>query len=239
MFRNRVSGLFVGKVEGLLLKENIFDLNGWQLGYNEIDGGTASDPQPPSLFSHNVYISSDVKDMTVIDNISTRGASMGLKLVSPGNIENNLLVANSYGIGMNDGDQNDDPATDSGGDRLSLKDNVVLHPSDKNGVWIGARGWGLGFGEIDVADGALIEGNIEAHSTAVGSNRSLATETVSLVNTFAEGENIVYEYGDSPELRPDGWVYTDPSRDIFSYLQLHGLGNTLEDFYIGTPCPRT
>ena len=93
---DRESGLFGNFNDGLLLENNLWDLNGWELGYDP--GHDGNDGHPPSIYNHNVYLGDDNTDVTVRDNISARGASTGLLIRTGGFIEDNVTIDNNIGI---------------------------------------------------------------------------------------------------------------------------------------------
>lgn len=66
-------GLFCDHVDGLLVEENVFDHNGW------IEGAVGAENGAATVFNHNMYLSWDVRNVTVRNNISSRASSHGLK----------------------------------------------------------------------------------------------------------------------------------------------------------------
>jgi hypothetical protein len=95
---NRMSGLFVKNSTGILIEENLFDHAGWGEGYDY--DLAASAPQPPSFYSHNVYLQKDNLDITFRDNISMRGASFGAQIRPSGFIEDNVFLDNNAGVNL-------------------------------------------------------------------------------------------------------------------------------------------
>lgn len=152
---NRESGLYLQKSDGVLFEGNLFDHNGWGEGY---DPGLSGDsPQPPSMFSHNMYLSGNNSDVTVRDSIIMQGSAEGLQLRSGGVIENNIFIDNNgafmFGYGKGDDDGNyslviDNVVTSAGhkqtddgqgslssgianrGYMTSMVDNIVAHLSN-------------------------------------------------------------------------------------------------------------
>jgi hypothetical protein len=135
---NRIQGLFANMIHGLLIEENIFHHNGWEKGYREY-GGAYDEPQPPSKYSHNVYISNKADDITFRSNVLGEASSVGAQLRSGAFVEGNLSFDNN--VGFNTGST---PRTSEGwnGEGIVVIDNVVTEPSNKDADRIGARGWG-------------------------------------------------------------------------------------------------
>lgn len=96
----RPSGTFVGSdSDGILFEENIYDENGWN-----------PDVPPPlscaTIYNHNFYISGS-DNITLRENIITRGSSIGVKFSSGGLadsvgtvVENNLIAEGEIGISI-------------------------------------------------------------------------------------------------------------------------------------------
>ncbi len=102
---NRVSGIFVKNTHGLLIENTFWDHNGWEDGYDydmSVEQG-----QPPSFYSHNVYLQYDNSDVTFRDNITMRGASFGVQVRSGGFIEDNMILDNNAGLNFLGGDYKD------------------------------------------------------------------------------------------------------------------------------------
>ncbi len=154
---NRISGVFSGRTTGLLMENNLFDHNGWGEGYDP--GMSLSSPQPPSIFSHNVYLSTSVTDVTFRDNVTMRAASFGVQFRGGGFVEDNVFLDNNGAVfvagGPKDGEYYGnyslyaDNVVTSGGHRIyggpngqltggigdyspltSLVDNIVAHLAD-------------------------------------------------------------------------------------------------------------
>jgi hypothetical protein len=61
--RDKLQGIYTSNVNGLLLEGNFFDMVGWEQDYRvdgSIEGG-----QPPSMFSHDMYIDHNNLDVTL------------------------------------------------------------------------------------------------------------------------------------------------------------------------------
>ncbi len=152
---NRISGLYVSGTEGLLLEKNFFDHNGFAPDYRA--DGSLEGGQPPSMFSHNVYLQFNLDDVTVRDSIFMRGASFGIQVRSGGFIEDNVFIDNNIGLNALGGvDKKGLPS-----DNYSLiVDNVVTAAAYRTAPQIGALNWGI---STDGFLNSLVD-NIVAHS---------------------------------------------------------------------------
>ncbi|SFR19260.1 Ig-like domain-containing protein [Poseidonocella sedimentorum] len=93
---NRKSGIYVSQSSGVLLETTLYDHNGWVEGY---DYNLSTDGvQPPSIYSHNVYIQYNNTDVTFRDNITMRAASFGAQIRSGGYIEDNVFLDNNAAL---------------------------------------------------------------------------------------------------------------------------------------------
>ncbi|ARE42518.1 hypothetical protein RGUI_4201 (plasmid) [Rhodovulum sp. P5] len=95
-YDDRISGLFIYGSSGILLENNFFDHNGWEDGYDV--SGSAEYGQPPSMYSHNIYIQFNCSDVTFRDNIVMRAAANGAQIRSGGFIEDNVFIDNNIGL---------------------------------------------------------------------------------------------------------------------------------------------
>jgi len=87
---NRIANVYADGVDGLNFTENVFDYGGWNP-----DVPTAG----PNLFSHNLYIQSNVgKDVVFRNNVVTRGASNGIQMRSGGLAEDNFFGRNAISL---------------------------------------------------------------------------------------------------------------------------------------------
>jgi len=134
-------GLFCKDAHGILIEGCLFDHNGWK----------AQEPGAErTIFNHNIYIQNDCTDVTVRDNIISRGASHGLQARPGATIEDNVFIANAIAILLGGGDH-----PNEGGVEGAVRGNLVLYSDD-----IAAdlpRGHGLTLQNIRTA---VIEGNI-------------------------------------------------------------------------------
>ena len=93
----RPSGIFAGRVQGLLIEGNTWDENGWN---PEVPEACAT------IYNHNLYLSG-CSDLTVRDNLILRASSIGIKMASsePGgsvNVEiaDNVFAEGEIGVSM-------------------------------------------------------------------------------------------------------------------------------------------
>jgi hypothetical protein len=86
---NRTSGLFLSDIDGLHFVECAFDLVGWEPGYN-LGGGPGK--QPPSRYSHCLYIQRNCTNVGVERCIFSRAASAGVQVRPGGIIRDNIAV---------------------------------------------------------------------------------------------------------------------------------------------------
>ena len=156
---NRTGGLYSGNTNGLLLENLFVNQNGWAEGYDP--NGALDKPQPPSMFSHNLYIQVDVRDFTMRDSISSKASSFGLNAKSGGFIVDNMFFENNANVSFMGGNEHEFTnlgnytlfmdnvvtsaayktayqigavarAVDNGGAQTSLVDNIIAHLADPN-----------------------------------------------------------------------------------------------------------
>jgi hypothetical protein len=158
---NRISGIYANFVDGLLIEQSLFDQNGWEKGYKP--SGARGPLQPPSMYSHNLYLNYELTDVTLRDNIIAQAASVGTQLRSGGVIDGTLFFDNNAGLNMLGG------GTDANGNYLGqygfLIDSVITNPSNKDAISIGARGTGA---EIK-GSGAVVDTIVAQDGDAPGS----------------------------------------------------------------------
>ncbi len=96
------AGLLAGNNTGLLIQGSFFDHNGWSDNYSS--DMSSSGGQPPSMFSHNVYVDYDNEDVTFRDNITMRAAMFGAHLRGGAFAEDNLFLDNNAAVDFYGGD---------------------------------------------------------------------------------------------------------------------------------------
>lgn len=134
-------GLYLNKIDGILIEGNVFDHNGWSANFSKAK---------PTMFNHNIYIQRDNVwgNITVKDNIISRAASHGLQLRPGGLAENNLFVRNAIAIYTARG-------------KSIIGNNVVL--GGRNITPELPRGWGI---EAHQGNGVLVANNIVANKNS-------------------------------------------------------------------------
>lgn len=211
---NRHQGLFANKVHGLLVEESVLDHNGWEEGYVE-SGGGPDDPQPPSMYSHNLYLSTKNRDLTVRGNINARAASQALRDGSGQFYVGNVMIANNIG-GYSGAGQ-------GRGNYTTFADNVLIHPAAKRGPKIGGRGWGWSMKDIA---GSQALCNIFAHAPSGQNQPGLKRTEGVLVE-----DHVRYQWHEREDLNPTGEPFPDPDRTIMTYDREFGSGRgTIEGF---------
>ncbi|MEM1159736.1 MAG: carbohydrate-binding protein [Pseudomonadota bacterium] len=150
----RISGLYSSGGEGLLIEGNDFARIGWDEGYDP--QGNGNDPQPPSMFSHNVYVNYNTTDMTFRDNISAQAASFGGQLRSGGYIEDNLFLDNNGALKFRGGDYN---GAGPVGNYTFVSSNVVTSAGYNDADQIGAVSLGI----HNIAEDTTLVNNVVTH----------------------------------------------------------------------------
>ncbi|MEP6021550.1 MAG: calcium-binding protein [Paracoccaceae bacterium] len=152
---HRTGGLYVGNVDGVLLEDIVVSQTGWEEGYDP--NGDPAYNQPPSQYSHNIYIQRDVTDFTIRDSISAKAASFGLQAKSGGFLDGNLIFENNAGFSALGG--NSDGYNDAQGNYSLVLDNVVTSAAHKGAFQIGA----LANGFYSAGNDSTLIGNVVAH----------------------------------------------------------------------------
>ncbi|MEM8782783.1 MAG: right-handed parallel beta-helix repeat-containing protein [Planctomycetota bacterium] len=86
------TGLFTMGVDGVRVEESVFDHNGWAPAEVGIAGASRT------MFNHNLYLEQTSRNLTVSNNVITRGASFGLQLRPGGEATGNLFARNALGM---------------------------------------------------------------------------------------------------------------------------------------------
>ncbi|MEL6643277.1 MAG: hypothetical protein AAFQ79_05020 [Pseudomonadota bacterium] len=137
---DRAQGIFVRETDGLLIEGMLFDHNGWEDDYRFDLSGKGG--QPPSMFSHNLYIQNNTTDVTVRDTISMQAASYGMQVRGGGFIEDNVFIDNNAAFSFLGGDYK---GAGPIGNYSLATDNVVTSAGFKTvSQSQGALAWGIG-----------------------------------------------------------------------------------------------
>jgi len=137
-------GIFLNKVHGILLEENVLDHN----GYNQQTGDL------PTWFNHNVYITIRCDNVVARGNIIARGSSTGLYCRTNGVMEDNLCIDNTPSLNL--GRINE---FRPGGVTGRIAGNVVFYSNPRSNRKHTFGGRGLEAGNVNMG-GAVIENNI-------------------------------------------------------------------------------
>lgn len=182
---NRISGAYIDNTRGLLIENNLIDRNGWAEGYDP-DLSTGF-PQPPSMYSQNLYIQANNLDVTLRDNISMRAASFGAQVRSGGLVEGNSFIDNNAALNFLGGDYEGSGPV---GNYTLLLDNLVTSAGHKR---------------VSQAEGALsmgIEGTKSVQSSYIGNiiahladpNNAAEQAQKNIVHfAFERGQNPFYD----------------------------------------------
>jgi len=207
-------GIYVEKVDGLLIEECVFDHNGWNEDIPESEA---------TMFNHNMNIQFDNTGNNVVvkGNIVARGSSHGTLGQCGGQYEGNLYVGNSIGLQLG---MKDFPLA-SGSFAHAIK-NVILagklmDPVDNSAPRTPAV-WGVNIDEIGEGD-FKVERNIVAHRRDSGINLGIAQ-----LPGVEYNENIVYKWESTEDMFDPEWVA--PERSVSSYHATLGEAATLESF---------
>ncbi|MEM7576796.1 MAG: right-handed parallel beta-helix repeat-containing protein [Planctomycetota bacterium] len=135
------TGLFAMGVDGLLVQDSVFDHNGWA----PRDAGIAGTKR--TKFNHNLYLEQTSRNLTVRNNVITRGSSYGLQLRPGGEATGNLIARNAMGLYF-------------AWHPSRIVGNVVVESVDQGDKPEDRRGYGI---EAWPCQDGLIQGNLLLH----------------------------------------------------------------------------
>lgn len=135
------TGLFAMGVDGLVVEASVFDHNGWAPRSSGI-AGTAR-----TKFNHNLYLEQSSRNLTVRNNVITRGSSYGLQLRPGGVAKGNLIARNALGLYF-------------AWHPSKIVGNVIAESVDQGSGPDDRRGYGI---EAWPCEDGLIEGNLILH----------------------------------------------------------------------------
>lgn len=174
-------GLFMNRVTGSTIQENVFDHNGWNESFT--DAGA-------SQFNQNIYIQEGVTGVEFLGNITTRASGAGVQMRSGGNAIDNLIYANPLGMrfGYRTVDWPNEQATGNVIGNVVLGGPLSDPAGDSIGLWIER-----------VAD-TQVRKNVVAHFHEVAVARDSSVTRAITLNGFARNveitENVVYDWSD-------------------------------------------
>ena len=188
---NRSAGIYISNSKGVRLEGNLVDHNGWGDGYDYKLSATS--PQPPSMYSQNIYIQSNNRDVTLVDNIIMRGASFGAQVRSGGFIEDNVFLDNNAAVNFAGG--NDGSGIFQGNYTL-MNGNLITSAGHKR---VSAAEGALSMGIDDNGKQSSLIGNIIAHLADPANAAEIAAKTVThkALNTNASrffDDTVVYRW---------------------------------------------
>ncbi|MGI1662084.1 right-handed parallel beta-helix repeat-containing protein [Palleronia sp. KMU-117] len=166
---NRISGIFSSETKGILIENTLWDHNSWVEGYDP--GMSLDGPQPPSIYSHNIYMQSNTLDVTFRDSITMRAASFGAQFRGGAYIEDNVFLDNNAAVYVSGGKEIDGVKI---GNYSLYADNVVT--SAGFNVYGGPNGQLTG-GMGDYAPLTTWVDNIVAHLANPDDPNELAEKT--------------------------------------------------------------
>ena len=167
---NRIQGLYLSNNDGARLEGNFFDKNSWTEGYDY--KLAAKLPQPPSMYSHNIYIQDNNLDVTLIGNIIMRGASFGAQVRSGGFIEGNVFLDNNAAVNFGGG------VTDAHiwkANYTLMLDNIITSAGHKR---VSAAEGALSMGIDDYGKQSSLIGNIITHLADPNNAQEIASKLV-------------------------------------------------------------
>jgi Putative peptidoglycan binding domain len=215
---NRESGMYSNKdVDGLLIEEVFVDHNGWEEGY-------LTDPtkHPPSIYSHNLYLSSQITDLTYRNNVSARGASVGAQFRSGAYVVDSVFIDNNIGFFVGDGGEDPAEPTSNIGNYSFVADNLITsagyHKYFGNN---GGYGWGF---NVNGEAAAAVKNNIFTHSMNPNDPTEIARKMAVRPGgarafgikgtTFENSNNYIYKWGNQGEFSEDNVSKTQFGKDL-------------------------
>ena len=187
-------GLYAHNVDGLQVIECIFDHNGW----NEAVEGAH-----PTIFNHNIYLSTGCRNVELRDSIVLRASSHGVQMRPGGVQRRNVFALNALASLTGGGDP--DPATHTNGVTGVVEYNLILYGRDIGAL---ARGNGITLTNIGES-GAIVSRNI------VAENRTMPGMPAILLSGSGYGsgvgirnvhlsENVVINWGEGLHIGASG-----------------------------------
>ncbi len=207
-------GIFVTHVDGLLIEENTFDHNGWNLKVADAD---------PTKFNHNMYVQNTSLNITVRGNISARAASHGSQVRPGGTVEGNLFVRNSLAFFVTRADS-------------VVRGNLVLEGKDISDEL--PRGAGISTHQLTnvwIEDNIISTkiGGMNYPGLRAGGNAIRYHNNVVYDWPNNDGDNVEINgtvVSQSGNRTDDDNPYVDPGRNVATYMASIGLEPTLEAF---------
>ena len=179
-------GLYVERVDGLTVYQNLFDHNGWDTRVQAW----------ATQLNHNVYLHSSNTGVVFEQNISANASSHGLQMRPGGIARDNLFLGNPIGMsfGLTNG-----ATVKAGGVEGEVTGNVFL---DSRSIGTNGRGWGIEIANTKPGANVTVRDNIFAHDSQklfpaimlnFGFGGDNATNSAGLNDLTLQG-NIVYKW---------------------------------------------
>jgi hypothetical protein len=238
---DRSSALYTFKVNGLLMDNNLIHQNAWVPGYE-----TDDEAQPPSMFSHGVYLGHTTSDLTATNNIFSQGASYGMMARGGGYIENNLFLDNNNAVNFLGGAKDGESFI---GNFTFFADNVITSGAHKEAFQIGGLTQG-------VRNGGMLTtmlDNIVAHVADPNDPEDIedkywnspaikSTEEFFFNDTIIyawDGQRLIQNGGESQDMNTEGLdeaVLDQTTIQLFAESLLGAEGGTIEALmdYVGS-----
>lgn len=189
---NRTTATYISETKDILMENNFYDHSGWADDFRR-DGHT-SGGQPPSMFSHNIYLQYNTSNVTFRDNISMRAASFGAQFRGGAYIEDNVFLDNNAAVNFLGGNY-----LDFGhfANYSLFADNLVTSGAHKIGPEMVG---GLTLGVNDTGRLSTLRDNIVAHLADPANPQEQAQKHVTHYAIGVETEpyfndTIVYNWG--------------------------------------------
>lgn len=173
-------GMYAERLDGLLVEGNVFDHNGW----SETVPTAGAD-----IFKHSFYLSIDVQNVTMRENIIARSSSHAISMNGTGIISDNLLPQNAIGVFARTAPS-------------EVSHNVILYARDIDhstpgldrsfGILIGSK-----YDHYTTLGDSIVKNNVIAHRTSFGGNSAIdiggANPGATPVNRIITG-NVVFDW---------------------------------------------
>lgn len=196
-------GLYADGVDGLTIENSVISSNGFNRERNI----------SPTVFNHNLYISTRNENIVVRGNIIADASSHGIQLRCGGQIEDNLFLSNPISVLLGGG-----PTPREGGVVGRVRGNLIMHGRDMTPN--DSRGFGIDLTNIR---SATVEGNI-LYSSVASDNTSAIMVQGAASNSYGMADlnlrnNKVVDWHGSISL-------TAPNQQQF-YRNIRVTGNTI------------
>lgn len=212
------SGLYIEGVNGIKVKNNFFDHNGWN---ETIKNASAT------KFNHNIYLKANNNGnrINIADNIISRGSSHGIHGRAGGVFTNNFLIENSIGLQLG---YKTTPIKN--GTRAYAYNNVIysgklMDPKEKNTNTSKAV-WGI-YTENNVLDSG---GTVELVDNIVTSAKDFNASNVDINDVIgvSSNRNVTYNWNFMGDNLDDSWP--NPDVTISQYMNNIGYPASMDEF---------